>query len=316
MDERLRLISARDGAFLRREALAVGYDDRKISELIRQRIWVRVRRGAYAFAADWEKLDAHLRFRTYSRVAIRQARCRVVASHSSALAEYGTASWGVPSDEAHMTRFDGRSGRREAGVAQHKGSLTVEDVTIRDGRYLTSGTRAALDLTTILDTERSVVAVDGLIHAGETTTRHLTNRLDTMDCWPNTLHTDLVLRLARGKSASVGESRTLFAIWGTGIPAPQQQHEVRDRGILLAELDFAWPEHRVWLEFDGVQKYVKFLREGETIEQAVLREKQREDLVRRVTGWMCLRITWAELDNPALLAFKIRQLIADRAAAA
>ena len=67
---------------------------------------------------------------------------------------------------------------------------------------------------------------------------------------------------------------------------------------MIARLDFAWPELGVWLEFDGREKYVKHLREGESVVDAVLREKQRESTIIELTGWRCIRITWADLDRP------------------
>jgi hypothetical protein len=38
----------------------------------------------------------------------------------------------------------------------------------------------------------------------------------------------------------------------------------------------------------------------------VLREKRREDRVRELTGWRCIRVTWADLENPARLVARIR----------
>ena len=77
----------------------------------------------------------------------------------------------------------------------------------------------------------------------------------------------------------------------------------------ILRLDFAWPEHDVWLEFDGKEKYVKYLREGETATDAVLREKRREDRIRELTGWRCIRITWADLFFPDRLAARIRDML-------
>ena len=46
-------------------------------------------------------------------------------------------------------------------------------------------------------------------------------------------------------------------------------------------MDFAWPEFGVFLEFDGKEKYTKYLKEGESVVDAVLREKKREELICR-----------------------------------
>jgi hypothetical protein len=79
-------------------------------------------------------------------------------------------------------------------------------------------------------------------------------------------------------------------------------------------LDFAWPELGIWLEFDGKVKYEKHLREGESVTDAVLREKRREQVISELTGWRCFRITWADLEEPEKLARRLREFIASVAA--
>ncbi len=80
-------------------------------------------------------------------------------------------------------------------------------------------------------------------------------------------------------------------------------------GRVVARVDFAWPELKVFLEFDGRIKYEKLLREGERPSDVVIREKQREELVCRLTGWRCIRVTWDDLASPGRLAAKIRAVL-------
>jgi hypothetical protein len=76
---------------------------------------------------------------------------------------------------------------------------------------------------------------------------------------------------------------------------------------VVANVDFAWPEYGVFLEFDGRIKYQELLRVGESPTDVVLREKKRQDLIERLTGWRCIRITWADLYHPERTAALIRQ---------
>ena len=46
---------------------------------------------------------------------------------------------------------------------------------------------------------------------------------------------------------------------------------------------------------------------GETVNDAVLREKRREDLLREITGWLMIRLIWADLFKPAATAERIRK---------
>jgi hypothetical protein len=315
MDEFLRSICERKGVFLRSEALALGYDDRAIAARRRSGSWIRVRHGAYTFPDLWLHVTEEVRHQLATRAVLRSARCRAAISHVSAVAQFGTPIWDAVGEQVHITRLDGRSGRKEAGVAQHHGWMGVEDVSLVNGLLVTSATRTALDVTTIADTERSLVMVNGLLHARHTTLAHLERRYASMTQWPHSLKTDLVLRLANGRCESAGETRTSYACWQQGLPAPEPQFEIRQGGILVARLDLAWPELGVWVEFDGKIKYSSAFRDGDRPEDVVFREKKREDMIRRITGWRCIRVTWADLYNPALLAARIRQAFRDQAAA-
>lgn len=307
MDEELRAICLRHGVFLRREAEALGYHDVAMARQVKDRVWHRVRRGAYTFGEIWASLDESDRYALLTRSALRQAKTSVILSHLSALPEYDAPLWGFDLGVVHLTRRDGRTGRKERGVHQHQGRILDGDVQIHDGVPTMSPTRAALEVTTLGNLEASLCVIDNLLHRGLTSPEELRARYVSMERWPNTLTTDLVLRLADGRSESVGETRMGHLCWRQGLPAPMRQYEVVDEhSILLGRVDFAWPEHGVFLEFDGRNKYERFRREGESVADAVLREKHREELICEATGWRCIRIVWADLGRPEFTAMRIR----------
>ncbi|GAA5146415.1 hypothetical protein GCM10023340_17300 [Nocardioides marinquilinus] len=106
---------------LRKELNALGYHDRAIAAMVRRGQLARVRRGAYASGPVVAGLDEAGRYGLVSRAAVKQAKTDVVLSHVSAAAEYDAPMWGLDLRETHLTRTDGRTGRREAGIAQHCG---------------------------------------------------------------------------------------------------------------------------------------------------------------------------------------------------
>ena len=93
------------------------------------------------------------------------------------------------------------------------------------------------------------------------------------------------------------------------MPVPQYL-VVDEYGRTVARVDFAWPELGVFLEFDGKEKYTAYLKIGESAVDAVLREKKREERICRITGWRCIRLTWADLHRPERTVDYIRSVLA------
>jgi hypothetical protein len=179
--------------------------------------------------------------------------------------------------------------------------VTVNEVLV------TSPARAALESSALGPSESAFCVLNDLLHRKLVTEAELRSQLVEMETWPGKTAAEVLLRLADGRMESVGESRTFWLLYHQHIPKPVPQHEVKDStGRLVAKLDFAWPELGVWVEFDGREKYEKYRRPGESVADAVVREKNREDLVRRLTGWQCIRLTWADLSDPRRVAAIIR----------
>lgn len=296
--------------WLRSELLESGHSDRELAALVRAGVLQRIRRGAYTDRTTYDVADAAARHALMARAVTRQAKTEVVPSHVSAIPFHGGPMWGMPLDVVHVARPDGRAGRSEAGVRQHQGTIVDGDIVVRHDLPVMSATRTALDVTTCCSTEASLVLVNDLLHRGLTTLEDLRERYSPMSRDPNTLKTDIVLRLADPRLESVGESRTFWLMYRGGIPAPDPQFEVLDDvGRVFARLDFAWPELGVWLEFDGREKYLKHLRTGESVVDAVLREKERESRISELTGWRCIRLTWADLERPRATGVRILAML-------
>lgn len=310
MDPRLQHLCDRHGLFLRKDFLGAGGTPDALTRLVRHGVVQRVRHGAYVGSEQWRELDEPGRLVLAGRAALRTARCDAALSHTSALALLGAPLWNLPVGTVHLTRTDGRRGRREAGVAQHGGTLLPEEIFHLDTTPVTSPTRTAIDITASTDLEHSVVVLDWFLHLGMTTKQQLRVCADARLFCPGTLATDLAITLADARAESVGESRCRCLFWNHGIPMPESQVEVRSpAGTLVARVDFAWPDLGVFLEFDGKVKYVEHLRPGQTVVDAVLAEKRREEQICRTTGWRCIRLTWADLESPERTAAYVRGVL-------
>src|SRR5688572_21760045 len=125
-----------------------------------------------------------------------------------------------------------------------------------NGVWLTSAARTAVDCMTLFDVEHGLTTLNDLLHRELTTLSDVDLCIDFMQRWPGTLNHRVVRRLATSKPESVGENRTWFLCWRQGLPMPEPQYEIDDgRGNVLARVDFAWPELKVFVEFDGRLKY-------------------------------------------------------------
>lgn len=299
--------------WLRRDALEAGYTDKAIARLVRANEWHRVRRGAYTAAELWDSLLPEDRHRVLCRAVLLTAHPTAALSHVSAAIEWGAETWGFDLAEVHLTRSDGKAGRREDGLVHHRGRLAEEDVASVNGVRLTTAPRAMAETCTIGGVESSLTVVNSLLHLRAATMDEFSEQTLVTRCWPQSLTTEMVRRLANGRVESVAESRALHLFWREHLPRPEPQVEVFDEfGRMVGRVDFAWENYGVFVEMDGKLKYHSMRRPGESLDEFLLREKRREEQICQLTGWVCIRITWDDLTRPQLLARRIRKILQSR----
>lgn len=258
---------------LRRELIAEGFTDRDIRAQVKSGALTRLRYGAYAPTELVHGVDGVNMMRARARAVLRTAHGSAVLSHQNGLAEHGVPLWGVGLAETHLTRTDGRAGRREAGLVATCGVLHRELATLAE------------------------------LHEAAATARH----------WPGSLGTRLVLARADGRLTNVAEARTWHLFFEQRIPRPEPQVHVHDEtGNLLGIVDFLWPGLGVFLEFDGRIKYEQHRRPGESLADYLMREKRREEQICVHKGWICIRVTWADLERPVVLARRIMKALNSR----
>ena len=309
-------LAGAEGVLLRRVAHEAGYDDNYLRREVRAKRLVRIRQGVYVVAPVWHQSDSVDRHRLLSLGVMMLYGDDVALSHTSACIEQGGPSWGLPLDNAHLTSLYGIGERTAAHVTHHRGRLLVDDVTRNHGHWITSPTRTALDTASISPRDAAVCVLDWFQQQGLTDRASLERGFTRMKDWPDTLALHMMLHLSDGRAESVGETRTRLLLKDAGMPVPTPQVEIRHpSGLLAGRVDFAWPSHRLMLEFDGRSKYLRHRRPNETLEQSIFREKAREDLLRELTGWFMIRLVWADLEDPVRTANRIRRAL-ERSAAA
>ena len=298
----------------RAELLAGGMSDNQIDRLARRKVLHRVRYGVYTTSELWESCSPEDQHRLLCRAVLARAHESTVLSHVSSVVERGIPVWGFPFDVVHTTReHEERAGRRQADWVPHRGVLDVTEIEVVNGVRVTSAARSAFEVMTIAGVEAGLVVVNRMLHAGALTMATFAEQVERHAQWPGSLTAHVVECLADGRLESVGEDRFSYLAYRHALPKPVPQLEIHDEhGRLVARLDFAWPDHKVYLEFDGRSKYQKFRRKNESLEDFLMREKKREEQVGLLTGWTCIRISWADLAQPERLAARIRAVLGSR----
>ena len=175
---------------------------------------------------------------------------------------------------------------------------------------MTNPARSVIEASSRSRVEAGLVIADSALRLRLTEPDALASMFARMERWPHTQKVRLVVRLADGRSASAGESRSRYLFWTQGLPAPTLQFHVYDRhGKLVGITDFAWPEQSLLGEFDGRVKYGRLLRPGQSPGDVVFDEKIREDRLREITRWGMVRLVWRDHDRPAETAARFRRLM-------
>jgi hypothetical protein len=216
--------------------------------------------------------------------------------------------WGVDlaaaADVVECTVPAGTRAGAVSGVRMTRRQLPAADVTRRAGLLVTTPLRTAVDLCRVRPLDEAVVLVDRFVRPRPDLLdrlREAAPALSGRDC----RHVREVAGLADGLAESPQETRVRLLLHRSTLPPPVAQHTVRDAsGAFVARVDFAWPEHRVALEYDGAWH-------GEPGQFA----RDRERLNRlTAAGWTVVFVTAADLRHPERVLRRIATALASRCA--
>jgi hypothetical protein len=228
-------------------------------------------------------------------------------SHTTAAVEHGLRLYQPDLRRVHVTSLDGSIARTTADIVYHTGECADSDLAEVGGHLVIEPVRAAIESASLGRVDQGMVVLDSVIDLDLGTLEDVHEKFRQLTGQPYSRKLQVVVRLVRTGANSVAESLSRYLMWREHLPEPVLQFEVRDEfGNLIGTCDFAWPEHGLLGEFDGLQKYGRLRRPGESIEDAIIREKLREDALREITGWLMIRLIWPELFTPKVTAARIR----------
>jgi hypothetical protein len=253
---------------------------------LRGRLWRQLYRDVYVHRGN---PDSHLLRVQAAAVLLPTA---VVTGRSAAVV------WGVdlarPDDDVEVTLPRTAHPRRIAGIRVRRAVLSDLDVRGRRGLRVTTPEATAVRLAALLPRDDAVVAVDQLIATGVVDLEPI-RRLAALSRGPGSARAREVCALADGRAESPQESRLRLLMLRGGLPAPVPQFSVRVDGRFVARVDFAWPERKVAVEYDGLWH----AENGQFV-----RDRQRLNRL-HAAGWRIVFVTAIDLRSPEQLLASI-----------
>jgi G:T-mismatch repair DNA endonuclease (very short patch repair protein) len=252
---------------------------------LRSSIWRRLRQDVYADAA---LVVTHRLLVSAVGLTLPE---RAGFTGLSAATLWGVPDVAGPADPVDVLVPAGTRWNPGPGVRVRSVSRGQE--LVRRGRWLCA-TRVdtAVDLIRWGGTEDAVVLLDRLCLNGMVRLDDVRAAVQDLPRCQGSAQARRVAQLADGTAESPQESRLRLLFGRVGLPAPVAQFRVFDDEGLVGRVDFAYPDLKIAIEYDG-------LWHAEPGQFA----KDRKRLNRLVAaGWTVLDVTAADMRHPERLA--------------
>ncbi len=228
--------------FLARDAVRQGLLS---ADHIRGPAWQRILRGVYADAA----IPVDHGIKTEAAALVIPPTAAITGVSAAWLWGARLASPQDPVDVVHppIPRL-----RRTAGLRVRTSPVPASDTETLNGMRVTTPLRTAWELARRLNLVDAVTYCDVLAARRWFDAASLTDYLRQQSGRRGYRTVRQVFELVDGRSESPQESRLRVHMALAGLPRPVLQYEVRVGSRFVARIDFAWPDHKVAVEYDGV----------------------------------------------------------------
>lgn len=248
-------------------------------------------------------------FHTRAAASLLHAGPDAVLAHQTAVRLHGCTA--ADQGPIHVLVPTGRRLRSRTDLAVHHGDLGPDDIEILNDLRVQRLVPALAELICREPPRPALACLDQALGMASPAERQAMRAevaqlvMDRRDL-RGTRRATMVIELATGLPESPAESWLLVILAEAGIAVPVLQYSVCDlAGRERYRLDFAWPDLKIALEYDGYEAH----------EDRAERDQARDEDLRR-RGWLVVRADSADLRSPSRLLRDLRTAFRKRRAAA
>ena len=279
-------------ALLSRDDLAAdGVGSTALERLLGTGEVIRLRPGVYVRPAGDTALKPEEWMVARARALAMVSREPPLFSHLTAAALHGLPVHAPSSPKVHVILEPKRPGAA-VGVVRHRGEVPADQIVQRHGLRCTGLERTLADITRTTGFATAVCALDaglrfvavpepGMFLPDAAEERRARVREIALKSAHGRARALRSLAFADGRAQLPGESISRIRLSELGFAPPDLQVAIPGPSGRPYFVDFGLDDVGAWGEFDGETKYRdEALRSGLTLDQVLLREKQREDWIR------------------------------------
>lgn len=186
--------------------------------------------------------------------------------------------------DLHVLNPAGGQIRSVDGLVVHRRE-EVPLVTV-DGRPVTPPAWTAVEVARALRRPRALATLDAALRSGTCSRAELWRAAVEQAGRRGIVAVRELIPLADALAESPMESEARLAMIDGGLPSPTLQYEIVDGNRELRRVDFAWPEYRVAVEYDGVDWHSE--------PDAMRRDRRRRAALEDV-GWIVISIVFEDV---------------------
>lgn len=283
------MLSGLDGVFLGSHAVGEGM---LTARQLRDRGYRRLLHGVYALP------EATFDHSLYCRAATLLLPEGAVIGGRSAACWHGAALAG-PLDPVTVLVPRKSKWHGPRGVRVHRTDLGAHEWEVRDDVPLTNATRTAWDVAALETLPNAVATLDGMVRAGSLSTSALQGMVLTGTGRWRVTRVRKAVELVDARSESPPESWLRVAMAQGGLAGFVPQFDVWADGNFLGRVDFAWPELKIAVEYEGAYHFdgVQIVRDDERMRRLI------------AAGWRIIRVSAPDLRDMAALIERICRIV-------